>query len=91
MCTDDITPEAGPNGSEAFLNCGVESGGWTPPPVEINDLVTMDLSEALKDPNSPFKNCQAYVSLFEQYGKQTGSTYHGHLFPSRESLELTDA
>ena len=71
--TAQITSLAGPNGGESFLNCGIESGGWTPPPVKLDDLVMVNLSEALQDPDSPFKNCEPYLPLFNQYGDQTGS------------------
>ena len=72
VTTENITPSAGPNGSEEFLNCGVEGAGWTPPPLKVKDVIARDLSDALQDPNSPLKNCKPYVSLFEQYGNQFG-------------------
>ncbi|KAF7790338.1 hypothetical protein EIP86_001293 [Pleurotus ostreatoroseus] len=68
----NITPTAGPNGAEYFLNCGIDNGGWNPPPVTMGDLITVELGDALKDPNSPFKACSSYLSLFEQYGGQFG-------------------
>ena len=78
--TAKITPLTGPNGAESFLNCGVEGSGWTPPPVTVGDLIAMDLATALKAPNTPFKNCAPYVSLFEQYGGQFGGTCLSLLF-----------
>ncbi|KAI0823717.1 lysozyme-like protein [Trametes gibbosa] len=60
----DITPTNGPNGSIDWLNCGVNDGGWNPPYVTVNDIVTVDLATALKDPHSPFKACSQFVDTF---------------------------
>jgi len=39
------TQNAGPNGSEGWLTCGVESGGgWNPPNVQVSDLKYKDLA-----------------------------------------------
>jgi len=65
-----ITATKGPNGSLDWLNCGINDGGWKPSYVAVSDLVAVDLSEAIKDKNSPFKACSDYVALFNKYGKQ---------------------
>lgn len=70
--TLDVTPVSGPNGGIDWLNCGVNAGGWQPPYVTVNDLITKDLSTAIQEPNSPFKACSSFVDLFEQYAKENG-------------------
>jgi len=70
--TSKVTKTTGPNGSIDWLNCGIEGGGWKPPNVQIDDLVTMDLGEALKDPKSPFKACSKYLSLMEKAADKHG-------------------
>lgn len=70
---EDVTAKSGPNGSLDWFNCGVEGGGWTPPQMTIKDVVTKDLQAAVNEPNSPFKNCAPYISIFEQFGNQFGS------------------
>ncbi|OJT10454.1 hypothetical protein TRAPUB_13053 [Trametes pubescens] len=60
----NVSPTDGPNGSIDWLNCGVDSDGWKPPYVQVTDIVTTDLGQALNDPNSPFKACSAYVGFF---------------------------
>ncbi|KAI0743489.1 lysozyme-like protein [Daedaleopsis nitida] len=67
-----ITGTDGPNGSIDWFNCGVESGGWKPPMVSVNDIVATDLDDALKDPNSPFQACKSYISTFKKYADQHG-------------------
>lgn len=53
--------------------CGFETpGGWQPPYVRIQDLITHSLSSALQSPNSPFKACGPYLSIFEKYAQQYG-------------------
>jgi hypothetical protein len=70
--TAKTTKTTGPNGSINWLNCGINNGGWRPADIHVSNLVSVDLSEALKDPNSPFKACSSYVSMFEQYGNEFG-------------------
>lgn len=36
--------------------------------VKVSDLVTVDLSTAIQDSNSPFKACQEFIPFFEKYG-----------------------
>ena len=50
----------------------MNDGGWHPPFVTINDVVTVDLNEAIQKPNSPFKACQDFVWAFQQYGNENG-------------------
>ncbi|KAJ3571690.1 hypothetical protein NP233_g3591 [Leucocoprinus birnbaumii] len=64
------TKTSGPNGSIQFLNCGIDAGGWTPPKVNMKDIVAMSLTEALKSGNSPFKACSSYLQYFNKYGAQ---------------------
>ncbi|KAI5123701.1 hypothetical protein M0805_001727 [Coniferiporia weirii] len=70
--TKDVTAVSGPNGDIDWLNCGVNSGGWQPPNVQVSDLVAVDLSWAVQQANTPFSACSDYISLFEQYGNQYG-------------------
>ncbi|KAI8993036.1 lysozyme-like domain-containing protein [Trametes punicea] len=70
--TEEITPTHGPNGNIDWLNCGVEDGGWNPPMVKVSDIVSVDLQDAVKDANSPFKSCEPYIDLFTQYANQHG-------------------
>ncbi|TFY81348.1 hypothetical protein EWM64_g2658 [Hericium alpestre] len=70
--TPDVTALTGPNGHIDWLNCGVDGAGWNPPMVKVSDLVAIDLSKAVEDAASPFKECSEFVPLFEQYGDQYG-------------------
>ncbi|KAF8578719.1 glycoside hydrolase family 23 protein [Ramaria rubella] len=72
VCLEQVTSNAGPNGSEDWLNCGINDSGWRPPYVRINDLIMEDLNQAMSPSNSPFKTCSPYVSFFYQYGKENG-------------------
>lgn len=67
-----VTKISGPNGSQSWLNCGIDGPGWTPPPVTVDQIVAVDLQTALKDPASPFHVCSAYLQFFEKYGKLNG-------------------
>lgn len=75
----DITATSGPNGDIDWLNCGVTGNGWTPQQVTVDDLVVVDLADALQDPNSPFKACEQYLDLFQQYGGQYGCEFSSSL------------
>lgn len=57
-----------PNGAQDWLNCGLNSGGWSPPHVTLNQLVTKELN-----PHGVFAPCTAYFDLFRQYGGEFGS------------------
>ena len=54
-----------PNGSEDWLNCGLNNGGWNPPYVACSDLVAVDL-----DASGVFSPCSQYIDLFNQFGNQ---------------------
>jgi len=69
---EQITTVSGPNGNIYWLNCGLTSGGWKPPHVEISDLIFVPLTTSIKSPSSPFKACKPYISYFEKYGQQLG-------------------
>ena len=69
--TKAITETTGPNGSEAWLNCGVKtSAGWTPPKVTMEDAVYVSLDDALKDSKSPFLSCKKYLPIFQAAAKK---------------------
>lgn len=68
--TRTTTKTSGPNGSIDWLNCGINAGGWTPPFIRIEDVITQSLSSALNSGSSPFKACAPYVWIFEKYGGQ---------------------
>ena len=71
-CAETVTGTAGPNGQEDWFNCGVDNGGWNPPHVTVSDIVTVELADAVQDPNSPFKACSAYIDTFYKYASQHG-------------------
>lgn len=70
--TSQTTTVSGPNGHIDWLNCGLNAGGWTPPFIRVQDLVTKSLSGALANPSSPFKACASFIGLFEKYGNEYG-------------------
>lgn len=41
--------------------------------MQVTDIVTTDLGQALNDPNSPFKACSAYVGFFYEASGAYGS------------------
>lgn len=68
--TRTTTTTSGPNGSIDWLNCGVNAGGWNPPFIRIENVITQSLSSALNSGSSPFKACAPYIWIFEKYGGQ---------------------
>jgi len=70
--TREVTPTTGPNGSLRWLNCGLDGAGWTPQRVTIDDIVVVDLNEAIQQDGSPFKACAPFVGLFNQYAAEFG-------------------
>ncbi|KAH8093911.1 lysozyme-like protein [Cristinia sonorae] len=64
--------QSGPNGNLDWLNCGVDGGGWNPPHITPQDLITKPLRDAVNDPNSPFKACAPFLGQFESYANQNG-------------------
>ncbi|KAJ7163599.1 lysozyme-like protein [Mycena crocata] len=67
-----ITSDAGPNGSLDWLNCGITDGGWNPPRMTVDQIVAVDLAQALKSPDTPFSACAKYVRMFEKYANMYG-------------------
>ncbi|KAF7306088.1 SLT domain-containing protein [Mycena chlorophos] len=71
--TESTTSTTGPNGSEEWINCGITtSGGWDPPYLTVDDIVTMTLYDALKDDNSPFQVCSKYIDYFDSAASKYG-------------------
>ncbi|KAJ7594024.1 glycoside hydrolase family 23 protein [Mycena floridula] len=70
--TKKSTATSGPNGSLGWLNCGIDGSGWKPPYISVNDIIAVDLDDALKDPKSPYKQCSEYVWIFIKYGHANG-------------------
>jgi len=69
LSTEEVTALSGPNGHIDWLNCGFEiDGGWQPPYIRMEDIITHSLPSALKKSSSPFKACSEYISIFEKYG-----------------------
>jgi hypothetical protein len=65
---------SGPNGNIHWLTCGIDGKGWTPPTITVSDVKTVALSDAVKNPNSPFHACSAFIDLFNQYGDENNRT-----------------
>lgn len=61
----------GPNGSEAWLNTGLESSGWNPPFLDINNLTHVSAEEFY---NGPGGACRQYDDNF----KSSGQKYNIH-------------
>jgi len=61
--------DAGPNGAEWWLNCGVDSnGGWHPPTITADQVISKKLDDVID--GSVFSPCKAHLQYFNQYGKQ---------------------
>lgn len=54
-----------PNGSQDWLNCGINGAGWTPPHVSIDQLIAAEL-----DASGVFSPCDPYIEKFKQYGAE---------------------
>lgn len=52
-----------PNGSQDWLNCGINGGGWTPPMVTADQLIAQEI-----DTGGIFSPCASYIDKFHQYG-----------------------
>ncbi|KIK44600.1 glycoside hydrolase family 23 protein [Suillus luteus UH-Slu-Lm8-n1] len=70
--TKEITALSGPNGHIDFLTCGINEGGWKPPLIKIESIVTVDLSTVAYQDGSAFANCKDFVPTFEKYGSKYG-------------------
>ncbi|CAG7846882.1 SubName: Full=Related to glycoside hydrolase family 23 protein-Laccaria bicolor {ECO:0000313/EMBL:CCA74381.1} [Serendipita indica DSM 11827] len=70
--TPDPAPTSGPNGSENWLNCGVDGDGWIPPPVTLQNIVYKDLATVLQKPGNVFEACAPYLNIFQSLADETG-------------------
>ncbi|GAA5872556.1 hypothetical protein JCM3774_006850 [Rhodotorula dairenensis] len=75
-CGPSGATEQEPNGSEAFLACGISkshpSSPWqVPKGVTLDNIKTVSLEYALAT-NPVWEPCKPFVPLFEKYGAQTG-------------------
>jgi len=70
--TKSITKTSGPNGNIDFLDCGINSGGWNPPNIQVDEMIVISLEAALEMPGSPYSACKPYVSLFNKYAGEYG-------------------
>lgn len=59
----------GPNGSEAWLNTGIDGDGWDPPFLDINSLSHISLDDYYGDVGS---SCAQY----DEYFQSSGSKYN---------------
>ncbi|GAA5848187.1 hypothetical protein JCM8547_004436 [Rhodosporidiobolus lusitaniae] len=64
---DEPVAGGGPNGAQSWLNCGLSKeepdGKWTPPHIELSQLKSVALSDALQ--LDIFSACRSYSSAFE--------------------------
>lgn len=67
--TINATKISGPNGSQSWLSCGLNSTGWSPPKFSVKDIIVKDLNSTLQTPNSPFARCQQFFPYFYKYGQ----------------------
>ncbi|KAG8757194.1 hypothetical protein FRC14_002286 [Serendipita sp. 396] len=70
--TPDPSATGGPNGSENWLDCGVDGDGWVPPPLTLSNIIYKDLAEVLKNDGNPFAACADYLPIFEEMSDETG-------------------
>jgi len=71
--TAQTTLSTGPNGSEDFLNCGINSsGGWNPPNITFDNMIYISLDDALKMSNSPYNECSKYLDTFKTAAAANG-------------------
>ncbi|KAJ4864782.1 glycoside hydrolase family 23 protein [Trichoderma afarasin] len=57
----------GPNGSEAWLNSGLNGNGWNPPFLDINSLSHISLSDYYNGVGAP---CRQYDQYFQSSGQK---------------------
>lgn len=68
--TAQVNVAAGPNGHINWIDCGISStnksddSGWSPPNVQLAEMVYMNLSTALKSSSTVFSACNAYLANF---------------------------
>jgi hypothetical protein len=71
LCTEKVTKLSGPNGHIDWINCGVTGRGWTPPRVELGQLITVPLDNVR---HTTFSSCSdEIIATFEKYGKEFDS------------------
>ncbi|KAI0268647.1 glycoside hydrolase family 23 protein [Gloeopeniophorella convolvens] len=61
---------SGPNGNIDWTNCGITSGGWAPPRVEIGQLKTVTLESARRTAFAPCTD--EMIATFNKYGNELG-------------------
>ncbi|KAF8606232.1 lysozyme-like protein [Ceratobasidium sp. AG-I] len=61
--TEKTSKTTGPNGSQDWLNCGLNNGGWNPPHIEVKDLIVKDLGAVMSSGNNIFKPCAPYTDI----------------------------
>lgn len=71
ICGYSNADSEAPNGSEDWLNCGLNGAGWTPPMVTVDELIASELTT-----DGVFAPCADYVDLFNQYADQYGRKSH---------------
>ena len=57
----------GSRSADAHRNCRT---GQSPPSLRLSQLKTVSLTDALKDPRSPFHACKPYLPLFNAAAKR---------------------
>ncbi|KAF7557250.1 hypothetical protein G7Z17_g843 [Cylindrodendrum hubeiense] len=57
----------GPNGSESWLNTGLDADGWNPPFLDINNLTHISLEDYY---NGAGQACQQYDAFFQSSGEK---------------------
>lgn len=62
-CPNPGASEDEPNGTQDFLNCGVESGGWSPPDVKLSDLKMLSPEQAGE--SKLFAPCKKHLWAFK--------------------------
>lgn len=61
----NTTSSSGPNGSQSWFNCGVDSSsGWSPPMLKVEQLISVDWETALAQNPSVFQACTKYIDTF---------------------------
>ncbi|BGP13744.1 hypothetical protein JCM10213v2_001682 [Rhodosporidiobolus nylandii] len=71
---DEPVAGGGPNGAQAWLNCGLSKdkpdGKWTPPHIEISQLKSVALDDALQ--LEVFSNCKQFEDAFQAASDANG-------------------
>lgn len=71
----NITLSSGPNGSQDWLDCGLETTGWKPQLITLDDLIYHhDLEAAMAQASSPFKACAGWLDIINKYSQQFNGT-----------------